>query len=56
VGLLLVVVFTIPVLREIMGFSVMGIPQLVAGAALAVELLDEIKALRNSPHSVININ
>ena len=28
----------------------------LAGAALAVELLDEIKALRNSPHSVININ
>jgi hypothetical protein len=34
--LLLGVVFSVPVLRNIMGFSVMGIPQLVAGIALVL--------------------
>ncbi|WP_308873548.1 cation-translocating P-type ATPase [Thiothrix subterranea] len=46
VGLLLVVVFTVPVLRDIMGFSVMSIPQLVAGIALVLGIGVSLEVLR----------
>jgi len=46
VGLLLVVVFTVPVLRDVMGFSVMGIPQLVAGMALVLGIGVSLEVLR----------
>ncbi|MBU1723137.1 MAG: cation-translocating P-type ATPase [Gammaproteobacteria bacterium] len=46
VGLLLVVVFSVPVLRDIMGFSIMGIPQLVAGMVLVLGIGVYLEALR----------
>jgi Ca2+-transporting ATPase len=44
--LLLIVVFTVPVLRDVMGFSVMGIPQLVAGLALVLGIGVSLEVLR----------
>ena len=44
--LLLVVVFTVPVLRNIMGFSVIGIPQLLAGMALVLGIGVYLEVLR----------
>jgi Ca2+-transporting ATPase len=44
--LLLGVVFSVPVLRDIMGFSIMGVPQLVAGVALVLGIGVCLEVLR----------